>query len=121
MKLCDRDEEQIVTCQAQNSTPLASLAAFAHTVAMGFYYDSGQPSPDDDKGGGFRETIAIIWVVFRVLAMPLGVLLGIVLALFGLFWLFTITPFLGVGVIGLGIAALIIRGIWEARHPPELR
>lgn len=88
---------------------------------MGFYYNSGSPPPDDDKPGGFRETLTIIWVVFRVLAMPVGVLLGIVVGFFVLFWLFTVTPFLGLAVIGLGVIALIARGIWEARHPPEIR
>jgi hypothetical protein len=88
---------------------------------MGFYYNSGSPPPKDDKSGGFRETLVIMWVVFRVLAMPVGVLLGIVVGFFALFWLFTVTPYLGVTVLGLGVVGLVARGIWEAKHPPEIR
>jgi hypothetical protein len=86
---------------------------------MGFYYNAGNQPPEDDKPG-FRETLAIIWVVFRVLAVPLGVIIGVLLGLVLLFWLFTVNTLLGFGLIALGIAALIARGIWEARHPPDL-
>lgn len=88
---------------------------------MGFYYSPGNDPKKDDPPGGFRETLAIIWVVFRVLALPVGVLLGVVLGFVLLFWLFTITPYLGLGVIALLVLGLVARGIWEAKHPPEPR
>ena len=87
---------------------------------MGFYYGSNAPPPED-KSGGFRETITIIWVVFKVLALPLGILLGVVLGLVLLFYLFVLSPFLGFGAIAVILIALVARGVWEARHPPELR
>jgi len=86
---------------------------------MGFYYSSGNEPPKDDKPG-FKETLAIIWVVFRVLALPLGIIIGVLLGLVLLFWLFTVEKFLGFGLIALIILALVLRGVWEARHPPDL-
>jgi hypothetical protein len=92
---------------------------------MGFYYGSGD-SKGPNKGGeggdgGFKETLLIIWVVMRVIAPPIGILLGVVIGIFALFWLFTIAPILGLAVIVLIIGGLVARGIWEAKHPPELR
>ncbi len=92
-----------------------------YTPAMGFYYGQGKPPPDDGNPGGFRETVTIIWVVFKVLALPVGALMGVLLGFVLLFYAFTVSPFLGVGLIGVGIGALVARGIWEAKHPPELR
>lgn len=87
---------------------------------MGFYYGSSQP-PDDDGPGGFKETVAIIFAVFRVLAVPVGILFGGLLGLAGLFYLFAFSKWAGLGVLAILVAALIARGIWEARHPPDLR
>jgi hypothetical protein len=86
---------------------------------MGFYYSSGNEPPEDDKPG-FLETLQIIWVVFRVLAVPLGMIIGVLLGLVLLFWLFTVNTFFGLGFIAIIILALVARGVWEARHPPVL-
>jgi hypothetical protein len=86
---------------------------------MGFYYSSGNEPPEDDKPG-FLETLQIIWVVFRVLAVPLGMIIGVLLGLMLLFWLFTVNTFFGLGFIAIIILALVARGVWEARHPPDL-
>lgn len=88
---------------------------------MGFYYGSSQPPPPDDKPAGFKETLQIIWAVFSLLALPLGVLLGGVLYLFFLFYLFSLHPLAGLGGILLIVAAVAARGIWEWKHPPELK
>ncbi len=88
---------------------------------MGFYYSPGNDPKKDEPSGGFRETFAIIWVVFRVLALPMGVLLGVIVGFVLLLWLFTVTAYLGFGVIVLLVLGLVARGIWEAKHPPELR
>ncbi|HMS59187.1 MAG TPA: hypothetical protein PKA49_10075 [Tepidiformaceae bacterium] len=88
---------------------------------MGFYYGSGQPPQDEEKGGGLREVLAITLVVFRVLALPLGILLGGMFYLFLVFWLFTIHVLLGFAGIGLVVAVVLGRGIWELKHPPEIR
>ncbi len=88
---------------------------------MGFYYGQNKPERPDDKPGGLRETLQIVWVVLRILAMPVGVLLGVVFAFVLIFWLFTVTPYLGLAFIGAIVVALVARGIWEARHPPEIR
>ncbi len=87
---------------------------------MGFYYSPGTPDPKHEKSGGFRETLAITWVVFRVLAVPLGILLAVVLAFFAIFYLFTLSPFAGLGGIAAIILVIVARGVWEAKHPPDL-
>ena len=91
-----------------------------YTVAVGFYYGSGQP-PDDDKSGGFRDVFIIVWVVLRMVAVPIGALLAIIVGLVFIVWLFTVSGFLGLGAILLIVAAVVARGIWEAKHPPDLR
>lgn len=87
---------------------------------MGFYYGSSQP-PDDEPPGGFKETVAIILAVFRVLAIPLGILFGGIFALAALFYIFAFSKLAGLAVLLLIVIALVARGIWEARHPPELQ
>ncbi|HEY4670167.1 MAG TPA: hypothetical protein VIH05_10370 [Tepidiformaceae bacterium] len=87
---------------------------------MGFYYNSGDPPPDDDKPATLRETITIIWAAFSVLAIPLALLMGVFAALIAVIWLFTIHPLAGLGAILVIVAALVVRGVWEAKHPPDL-
>ena len=94
-------------------TPRATMGA------MGSYYSPGNEPGGDE--GGWRETIAIIIVVFRVLAKPLALLFGVLFGLVFIFWAFTVSPFAGLGLLLLIVAALIARGIWEAKHPPEIR
>ena len=92
-----------------------------YTRRVGFYQGSSTPPPNEKGPGGFRETVTIIWVVFQVLAVPVGVLVGVVLGVVLLFYAFAFSPILGLTIVGAGIAALVGRGVWEARHPPELR
>lgn len=87
---------------------------------MGFYYGPGSPSPDE-KPGGWKETILIIWTVFRVLAVPLGVLFGAVAYLVLVFWLFTLHYLAGLAALLLVVGLIVARGIWEGRHPPHLK
>ena len=87
---------------------------------MGFYYGPSTP-PDDEKPGGFREVLSITWAVFQALALPLGMLFGAIAALLLLFWFFTITPLLGLAGIAAIVLAFVARGVWEAKHPPEIR
>jgi len=86
---------------------------------VGFYYGSSKP-PKEDEPGGFKETLLIIWVVFQALALPLGILFGGIAYLVLLFVLFATNPFLGLGGILLLVGALVARGIWEAKHPPDI-
>jgi hypothetical protein len=88
---------------------------------VGFYYGPGAPPPEDRGSGGFRETVAIIWVVFKLLALPVGILIGVLLGFVLLIYAFVFSPVLGVAVLAGGVAALAGRGIWEAKHPPDLR
>ncbi len=86
---------------------------------MGFYYNSGQP-PEDDKSGSWKEIFQIILVVFQVMALPLGILLGGVIYLVFVFWMFSLSGWAGLGAILVVVLAVAARGIWEAKHPPEL-
>ncbi len=86
---------------------------------MGFYYGSNAPPPKD-KSGGFKEVLLITWVVFRTLAMPLGILLGGMMYLFLIFFLFTVHPLAGLASILVIFAAVAVRAFWEWRHPPRL-
>ncbi len=87
---------------------------------MGFYYGSGEP-PKDEKPGGFKETVLIIWAVFSVLALPLGIILGVITGLAVLFFLFTLHALAGLAAVLVIVAAVAARGVWEAKHPPELQ
>jgi hypothetical protein len=86
---------------------------------MAFYYGSNEP-PDDQPPGSWRETISIIIAVFKTLALPLGLLFGAIFGLMLLIWSFTLSPLLGLSLLGLLVAALVGYGVWEAKHPPEL-
>lgn len=83
---------------------------------MGFYYGRGSDPPP----GSWRETLAIIGIVFRTLALPLAILFGAMAALVLLFWLYTVYPWAAAGLVVLVLAALGLRALWEWRHPPEL-
>ena len=85
---------------------------------MGFYYGSNKPP--EEEPGGLKETIAIIAVVFRTLALPLGLLFGGMAALLFEFWLFTLSPFAGLAGLACVVGALVARGVWEAKHPPDI-
>ncbi len=87
---------------------------------MGFYYGSGEPPKKETPEGSWRETFTIIAVVFKTLALPLGLLFGAVFGLILIIYAFTISGWLGLGLIGIIVGAVIVRGIWEAKHPPEL-
>jgi hypothetical protein len=87
---------------------------------MGFYYGSNAPPPED-KSGSIREALAITWVVFKTLALPLGLLLGVVFLLGLLFFLFTVHPLAGLGGILTLVAGVAVRGFWEWKHPPTLK
>ena len=87
---------------------------------MGFYYGQNTPPQDEPPPGSWRETFQIILIVFRALALPLGFLFGFVFTMFALFWLFVINGWLGLGGLAVIGAVLVARGVWEAKHPPDL-
>lgn len=86
---------------------------------MGFYYGSSQPPDDDPPPGSWRETFIIIWAVFKTLALPLGLLFGVVFGVILVIWAFIVNPWIGLALVLLIVGALVARGIWEAKHPPE--
>ncbi|MEO8541916.1 MAG: hypothetical protein ABI577_19420 [bacterium] len=86
---------------------------------MGFYYGSNEPPKKDSSSSSWREIITIILVVFRTLALPLGMLFGVVFGLVGIIYAFTVSPWLGLAILLLIVGAVVARGVWEAKHPPE--
>ena len=88
---------------------------------MGFYYGSSTPPPDKNKEGSFKETFQIIWAVFSVMVIPMALIFGVLGYLVLLFFLFAWTPLAGLAAILLLVGALAGRGVWEAKHPPELK
>lgn len=87
---------------------------------MGFYYGGSQP-PDDEKGpGGVKETLLITFAVFKVLALPLGIIFGGLIGLVALFWLFSISGWAGLAVLIAIVLGVLCFGVWEYRHPPTL-
>jgi hypothetical protein len=87
---------------------------------MSFYYGSSQP-PDGDKPGSLKEALAMTWVVFSLLAKPFAFVVAGLAYLFLLFWAFNFHALAGVTAIALPLAAVAARGLWEWRHPPELK
>jgi hypothetical protein len=87
---------------------------------MAFYYGSGEPPKEDPPPGSWRETLAIIFAVFKALALPLGLLFGAIFGLMLLVWAFTFSPWIGLAIIAVGLASVAGYGLWEAKHPPEL-
>jgi len=93
--------------------------ALGYTPGMSFYYGSGQP-PDEPKPGSIRETISIVVAVFKVMALPIGLLMGSVLGLVLLIYSFTVSPWLGLGLLILGAAAVGAFAFWERTRDPKL-
>ena len=87
---------------------------------MGFYYNSGGPSPEE-KQGSLKEVVLITWVVLKMLALPMAILFGGVAVLVGLFYLFSLSSLAGVSAIGVVLLAVLARGVWEWRHPPVFK
>ena len=87
---------------------------------MGFYYGSSGPPKEDPPPGSWRETIAIIFAVFKALAVPLGILFGAVIGLVLVILAFTVSGWQGLGPIAAVVLALAGYGVWEAKHPPEV-
>jgi hypothetical protein len=87
---------------------------------MGFYYGSSQPPPGDERGS-LKEAMAITLMVFRMLAIPLAVLLGGVGYIVLLFYLFSTSAIAGYS--GLGVVVIVVAAIWawEKTHPPKLK
>ncbi len=83
---------------------------------MGFYYGQSQPPPPDKEPGGCMEVLIISRAVFGILAVPLGIILGAILGLVLLFWLFSVHVLLGLLGIALVGAGVAYYARWERRR-----
>ena len=86
---------------------------------MGFYYGSSSPPPEEEKGS-FKDAMLVTLAIFKLLAVPLGVMAGGVAAIVGLFFLFALSPLAGFAAIAVAVAAVGGFAVWEWRHPPRL-
>lgn len=83
---------------------------------MGFYQGPSRPPPEEEEPRGCRDVLVLTRAAFGVLLIPLGVLVGAILAivlliyLFSRFWLLGVA---GLALIGLGI---YLYARWERRH-----
>ncbi len=74
---------------------------------MGFYYGpSSAPEPEKEPGG-CMEALVLTRAAFGALAIPIGVLLGTLLGIVLLVYLFSVH-----WALGLGFLALIAAGVW---------
>jgi len=86
---------------------------------MGFYYGPSSPPPDDDDDDKFRlrDAIGLVLAMFKVMTVPFAILTGGMLAVLGLFVLFTINILLGYAAMGIGIGALVVHALWDSKRP----
>jgi hypothetical protein len=87
---------------------------------MGFYYGSSQPPPEKDEGGSIKEALMITLAVFRILAIPLGIMFAGGAYIVLVFFMFSFSALAGYGVLSLVPIALAGVFIWEKLHPPKL-
>ena len=86
---------------------------------MGFYYGSSTPPPDDDKAS-LKDVIVLSLAVFRMLALPLGIMMAGGAYIVFVFFMFSMSPFAGyasLALIGVVVGSIYI---WEKTHPPTL-
>jgi hypothetical protein len=83
---------------------------------MGFYYGSSQPPEPEKQPGGCLEVLVISRAVFSVLALPLLFMIGIVIAIGVVIWLFTIAWFLGLLSIAVFGGLIWFYARWERRR-----
>ena len=71
--------------------------------------------------GSWGETFAIIMAVFKALALPLGLLFGAIFGLLFIIWAFTISGWLGLGIVGTGVLAWSATASGKQNTPGENR
>ena len=91
----------------------------SYTTDVGFYYGSGQPPRRRLRwySRNHRDPLGRATMVRR----PARRVAGSHHRAAFIFWLFTINGFLGLAAILVIIAPVVARGVWEAKHPPDIR
>ena len=79
---------------------------------MGFYYGQSQP-PEEKEPGGCRDVFVLTRVVFGVLLLPLAVMLGVILGLILVIYLWSISALLGVLAIAVVAIGIGLYARWE--------
>lgn len=84
---------------------------------MGFYYGPSTPEPEKEPGG-CMEALILTRAAFAALALPVGILLGAILGLVLLVYLFSLHWLLGLAFLGLVVAGIAWYARWERRKFP---
>ncbi|HZQ36566.1 MAG TPA: hypothetical protein VFD32_11575 [Dehalococcoidia bacterium] len=80
---------------------------------MGFYYGPGQQPKQEKEPGGCLEVLVISRAVFGILAVPLAVLIGVLVAIVAVLWLFSVFWLLGLLGIAAIVGAIALYARWE--------
>jgi hypothetical protein len=84
---------------------------------MGFYYGPSKPEPEKEPGG-CMEALILTRAAFAALALPVGILLGAILGLVLLVYLFSVHWLLGLAFLGVLGAGIAWYSRWERRRFP---
>jgi hypothetical protein len=80
---------------------------------MGFYHGQSQPPEPEKEPSGCMEVFIISRAVFGILALPIGIMLGIIIGIVALIALFSVAWYLGVlGLLAIG-GAIGAYARWE--------
>ncbi|MHB8577278.1 MAG: hypothetical protein ACYDCQ_18350 [Dehalococcoidia bacterium] len=82
---------------------------------MGFYYGKSEPPKPEKEPGGCMEVWAISRAVFSILAVPLLILSGVIIAIVALIALFSVHWLLGLAGLGGIAGGIAFYARWERR------
>jgi len=82
---------------------------------MGFYYGQSEP-PQEKEPGGCRDVFILTRAVFGVLLWPMVILIGAVLGLVYVIYLFSVFWLLGLAALVLLAVAVFFYARWEQGH-----
>jgi hypothetical protein len=85
---------------------------------MGFYYGpSSNPEPEKEPGG-CMEALVLTRAAFAALALPVGILLGVIAGIVLIFVLFSVHWILGLLALGAIAAGIAWYARWERHRFP---
>ena len=80
--------------------------------------------PPPKEPSGCIQTLVISRMILQILFVPILMIIGGIVGVLLFIDAFTVSPFLGLGVLALGVGALVALGKWEWRRvgkdvPPD--
>ena len=83
---------------------------------MSFCYGPSQQPEPEKEPGGCMEVVVITRAVFGILAIPLAIMIGLILAVVALVALFSVHWLLGLLGIAVIVAGIAVYARWERTH-----